>query len=76
MEGVIRKLANGHHIDHERRLIGLSQINHVEVGDAIALDMVDKEVVDGILLQGSHTLQPKGIGLRRVLHRGLIIDQA
>ena len=67
---------NNHHVDHRRRLTEVYRVDDVEVGDMVAFDMVDKEVVDGILLQGSHTLQPKGIGLRRVLHRGLIIDQA
>ena len=76
MEGVIRKLANSHHIDHRRGLIGLSQINQVEVGNAIMLDMVSEEVVDGVLVRGSRTLQPEGIGLQRVLHRGLVVGQA
>ena len=76
MEGVIRKLANGHHFDHMHGLIGLCRINHVEVGDVVMLDVVNEEVVDGILEHRSHTLQPKGIGLRWVLRRSLVIGQA
>ena len=75
MEGVIHKLVNGHHIDHGRGLIGLSRINHVEVSDVVALDMVDKDVVDGALVCRSCTLQPEGIGLRWVLRWGLVVGQ-
>ena len=74
--GVVRELANSHHVDHGRRLIGLGRINHVEVGDAVALDVVDEKVVDGVLVRRSHTLQPERLGLRRVLYRGLVIGQA
>jgi hypothetical protein len=45
MEGIAWKLANMHHVDHGHGLIGLSRVNHVEVGDAIVLDVVGKEVV-------------------------------
>ena len=76
MEGVIRKLANGHHIEHGRGLIVLSRINHVEVDYTIVLDVVGEEVVDDVLVRRSRTLQPKGVGLRRVLHWGHIISQA
>jgi hypothetical protein len=68
VEGVLLKLANIHHVDHECGLIGLSWINHVEVSDAVMLDVVGEEVVDGILVRKSYTLQPEGIGLRQVLH--------
>ena len=76
MEGVIHKLVNDHHIDHEHELIVLSRINHVEVDDAVALDVVNEEVVDGVLVCGSYTLPPKGIGFWRVLRWGLVIGQA
>ena len=54
--GIIRELANSHHVDHERGLTGVSQVDHVEVGDMVALDVVDEEVVDGVLLRRSRTL--------------------
>jgi hypothetical protein len=76
MEGVLLKLANIHHVDHGRRLIRPSQINHVEVGGAVTLDVVGEEVVDGVLVSRSHTLQPERIGLRQVLHRSLVVGQA
>ena len=56
MEGIVRKLANIHDVDHGCRLIGLSRINHVGVGDVVALNVVSEEVEDGILVRGSRTL--------------------
>jgi hypothetical protein len=38
--------------------------------------MVDEKVVDGILIRGSHTQQPKGVGLQHVLRRGFIVGEA
>jgi hypothetical protein len=73
--GVIRELANSHHIDHGCMLTRVSQVDHVEVGDVVALDVVDEKVVDGVLVHRSHTLQPEGIGIRRVLYQGLIVSQ-
>ena len=58
--GIIRKLAGSHHVDHMHGLIEVSRVDHVEVGDVVALDMVEKEVVDGILVRRSCTPSPKG----------------
>jgi hypothetical protein len=41
----------------------------------VALNMVDEEVVVGVLVRRSCTLQPEGIGLQRVLHWGLVVGQ-
>ena len=67
---------NGHHVDHRRRLPEVSWVDYVEVGDVIALDVVGDEVVDGVLIRRSCTLQPKGVGPRLVLHLGVIVIQA
>ena len=67
---------NGHHVDHGHRLIGVSWVNHVDVGDVIAFDVVGEEVVDGVLIRRSCTLQAEGAGPRRVLHREFIVIQA
>ena len=54
--GILRELTNGHHVDHARGLTRVSWVDHIEVDDAIAFNMVDKEVVDGILKHRSCTL--------------------
>ena len=54
--GFIRKLANSHHVDHGRGLAEVSQVDHVEVGDVVVLDVVDEEVVDDVLVRKSRTL--------------------
>ena len=59
--GILLELTNGHHVDHGRGLTGVSWVDHVEVGDAIAFDVVGEEVVDGVLIRRSYTLQPKGV---------------
>ena len=76
MEGVIQKLVNRHHVDHGSGLTCLRQIDHIEVIDVVALGVVNEKVVDGILIHGSLTHQPKGIGPHHVLHQGFIIGQA
>ena len=48
--GIIQELADSHHVDHDRGLTGVSRVDHVEVGNVVTLDVVDKEVVDGILV--------------------------
>ena len=73
--GIIQKLADSYHVDHRRGLTEVSWVDHVEVGDVVALDVVDKAVVDGVLVRRSCTLQPKKIGLRWILHRGLVVGQ-
>ena len=37
-------------------LIGVSRVDHVEVGNVVTLGIVDKEVMDGVLVRGSRTL--------------------
>ena len=54
--GIIRKLAESHHVDHGRGLTGVSWVDHVEVDDVIAFDVVGEEVVDGVLVRRSRTL--------------------
>ena len=58
--GIIRKLAGSHHVDHMHGLIEVRQVDHVEVSDAVTLDVVEKEVVDGVLVRRSCTPSPKG----------------
>ena len=67
---------NGHHADHGRGLTRVNWVDHVEVGDAIAFDVVGEEVVEHVLICRSCTLQLEGVGPRRVLHRGFIVIQA
>ena len=74
--GIIRELANSHHVDHGRRLTEISWVNHVEISGVAVLNVVDEDLVDGVLVRRSHTLQPKRIGPRRVLRQGLIVGQA
>ena len=62
--GITRKLTNSHHVDHGRRLTGVSWVNHVEIGGVVALNVVDEDLVDGVLVRRSRTLQPKRIGPR------------
>ena len=47
---------NGHHVDHGRGLTGVSWVDHVGVGDAIAFNVVGEEVVDSVLIRRSYTL--------------------
>ena len=53
---IIRKLANSHHVDHGRRLTGVSWVDHVEIGGVVALNVVDEDLVDGVLVRRSRTL--------------------
>lgn len=69
-------MVDSHHVHHGCRLIGLRQINHVEVVNMVMLNVVDEKVVDSVLICGSYNHQPKGLGPQPVLHRGFIIDQA
>jgi hypothetical protein len=59
---VIRELADGYHVDHMSGLIGISQVDCVEVGDVITFGVIREEVVDGILVSRSRSLQPKRVG--------------
>ena len=54
--GIIRELANSHHVDHGRGLTGVSRVDHVEVGGVVTLDVVNEEVVDDVLLSRSRNL--------------------
>ena len=73
MERIIRYLTNSHHVNHEHRVIGLRQINLVEVVNAVVLDVVDEKVVDDVLVCRSCAHQPERIGLRHILHRGFVV---
>ena len=59
-----------HHVYHWRKLVGLREIDLVEVVDVAALGVVDKKMVQGVLIDRIRTHQPKRIGPRHVLHRG------
>ena len=47
---------NGHHVDHGRELTRVGWVDHIEVGDMIAFDVFNEEVVDSILIHRSCTL--------------------
>ena len=74
--GILRELTNSHHVDHGHGLTEVSWVNHVKVDYVIVFDMVGEEVVDGVLIRRSCTLQPEGVRPRWVLHRGFIVIQA
>jgi hypothetical protein len=59
IRSVIHKLANSYHVDHGSRLIGISWVNCVVVGDMTTLGMVFEEMVDGVLVHRSHAFQPE-----------------
>ena len=59
-KGILRELMNGHHVDHGRELTRVSWVNHIEVGDVTAFDMVGEEVVDGVLIRRSTPSNQKG----------------
>ena len=49
MVRVIRKLPNLHHVYRWRRLVGLREVNLVEVIDVAALGVVGEKMVQGVL---------------------------
>ena len=55
MERVIQKLPDLHHVYRWRRLVGLREVDLVEVVDVAALSVVDKKMVQGILIDQIHT---------------------
>ena len=68
MERVIRKICSDlHHIYHWRRLVGLKEVDLIEVVDAAALGVVGEKMVHGVLTDQTRTHQPKRIGLRHAL---------
>ena len=54
--GIIRKLANSHLVDHGHRLTGVSWVDHVEIGGMVALNVVDEDLVDDVLVRRFRTL--------------------
>ena len=69
MEHVIQKIClDLHHVYHWRRLVGLREVDLIEVVDVAALGVVSEKMVHGVLIDWTHTHQPKRIGLRHALH--------
>ena len=51
MERVIRKISlDLHHVYHWRRLVGLKEVDLIEVIDMAVLGVVSKKMVHGILI--------------------------
>ena len=68
MERVIRKVcSNLHHVYHWRRLVGLKEVDLIEVIDAAVLGVVGEKMVHDVLTDRTCTHQPKRIGLWHVL---------
>ena len=59
-----------HHVYHWRRLVGLREVDLIEVIDVAVLDVVGKKMVHGVLIDWTRTHQPKRIGLRYVFRHG------
>ena len=56
MERVIQKIYSDlHHIYHWRRLVGLREVNMIEVIDVAALDVVSEKMVHGVPTDRTHT---------------------
>ena len=71
MERVIQKICSDlHHVYHWRRLVGLKEVDLIEVIDAATLSMVSKKMVHGVLTDQTRTHQPKRIGLQHALRQG------
>ena len=71
MECVIRKIYSDlHHVYHWRRLVGLREVDLIEVIDVATLDMVSEKMVHGILIDQTRTHQLERIGLWHALRRG------
>ena len=71
MERVIRKVYSDlHHVYHWRRLVGLREVDLIEVVDVAALGVVSEKMVHGVPTDRTCTHQPKRIGLWYVLRRG------
>jgi hypothetical protein len=61
---VIRKLADGYHVDDRSWQIEINRVDRVEVRDVITFSVIHEEVVDGILVSRSYVFQPKRIRFR------------
>ena len=71
MERVIRKVClDLHHVYHWCRLVGLKEVDLIEVIDAAMLGVVGEKMVHSVLIDQTHTHQPERIGLRYALRRG------
>ena len=70
MERVIRKLPDLHHVYHWHRLVGLREVDLIEVIDVATLSMVSEKMVDDVLIDLTRTHQPKRIGLQHALRQG------
>ena len=69
LERVIRKVClDLHHAYHLCRLVGLKEVDLIEVVDVAVLDVVSEKMVHGVLTDRTRTHQPKRIGLRHALH--------
>ena len=56
MEHVIRKIyLDLHHVYHYRRLVGLREVDLIEVIDVATLDVVGKKMVHGVPIDQTHT---------------------
>ena len=71
LERVIQRVRSDlHHVYHWRRLIGLKEVDLIEVVDAATLSVVGEKMVHGVLIDWTHTHQHKRIGLQHALRRG------
>ena len=70
MEHFIQKLSDLHHVYHWRRLVGLREVDLVEVINIATLGLVNKKMVQGIPIDQIRTHHPNGIEPRHVLHQG------
>ena len=62
MEHFIWKLLDLHLVYHWRTLVGLREVNLVDVVDVAALGVVSEKMVQGVLTDRIRTHQPKRIG--------------
>ena len=68
MERIIRKICSDlHHVYHWRRLVGLREVDLIEVVDVAMLGVVGEKIVYGVPIDQTHTHQPERIGLWHVL---------
>ena len=71
MEHVIWKIYSDlHHVCHWGRLVGLKEVDLIEVIDVAMLGVVSEKMVHGVLIDRTYTHQPKRIELQHALHRG------
>ena len=56
MEPVIRKIyLDLHHVYHWRRMVGLKEVDLIEVIDVATLGVVDEKMVHGVLIDQIYT---------------------